>query len=80
MQVQLTLRQGRIVKANAIDYPNGGGRSQEINSYAIPQLDDETLKAQSAQIDTVSGATYSSDGYRTSLQSALDAAHQAGLL
>ena len=75
VQVQITLTNGRIVRADAIDYPQGGGRDQEINSQAIPQLDRETLQAQSAQIDTVSGATYTSDGYRQSLQSALDAAH-----
>jgi uncharacterized protein with FMN-binding domain len=77
VQVQVTVRGSRIVKAHAIDYPQGGGRDQEINSQAIPQLDQETLQAQSAQIDTVSGATYTSDGYRRSLQSALDAAHRA---
>jgi len=52
------------------------GRSQQINSEAAPILLQETLKAQSAQIDTVSGASYTSAGYVQSLQSALD---QAGL-
>ena len=75
VQVQITLTNGRIVRADAIDYPQGSSRDQAINSQAIPQLDQETLQAQSAQIDTVSGATYTSDGYRQSLQSALDAAH-----
>jgi len=75
VQVQITITNGRIVRADAIDYPQGSSRDQEINSQAIPQLDQETLQAQSAQIDTVSGATYTSDGYRQSLQSALDAAH-----
>lgn len=77
VQVQVTVRGTRIVNAHAIDYPQGGGRDQEINSRAIPQLDQETLRAQSARIDTVSGATYTSDGYRGSLQSALDAASRA---
>jgi uncharacterized protein with FMN-binding domain len=80
VQVQVQVRAGRIVKADAVDYPQGSGRDQEINSFAIPQLDQETLSAQTAQVDTVSGATYTSDGYRQSLQSALDAAHQAGAL
>jgi uncharacterized protein with FMN-binding domain len=80
VQVQVTVRGGRLVRADAIDYPQGGGRDQEINSQAIPELDDEALQAQSAQIDTVSGATFTSDGYRQSLQSALDAAHAAGAL
>jgi uncharacterized protein with FMN-binding domain len=75
VQVQIKVRGSRIVSADAIVYPDGEQRDQEINSQAIPQLDDETLQAQSAQIDTVSGATYTSDGYRQSLQSALDAAH-----
>jgi uncharacterized protein with FMN-binding domain len=79
VQVQITISGHRITKANAIDYPQGSSRDQEINSYAIPQLDDETLKAQSASIDTVSGATYTSDGYRQSLQSALDSARRAGV-
>jgi uncharacterized protein with FMN-binding domain len=77
VQVQVTVRGNRIVRAHAIDYPQGGGRDQEINSRAVPQLDQEAVQAQSARIDTVSGATYTSEGYRTSLQSALDAAHEA---
>lgn len=80
VQVQITVRSGRITRADAIEYPQGEQRDQEINSYAVPQLDQETLDAQSAHIDTVSGATYTSDGYRQSLQSAIDAAHKAGAL
>jgi uncharacterized protein with FMN-binding domain len=76
MQVQVTVRGNQILSAHAIVYPQGGGRDQQINSQAIPQLDQETVQTQSAQIDTVSGATYTSDGYRRSLQSALDAAHR----
>ena len=57
-------------------YPNGNGRDQEINAYALPILIQETLDAQSANIDMVSGATVTSDGLPQSLQSALD---QAGL-
>jgi uncharacterized protein with FMN-binding domain len=75
VQVQITLSGGRITYATAIDYPQASGRDQEINSIAIPQLNAEVLQAQNAQIDTVSGATYTSDGYARSLQSALDAAH-----
>ncbi|MDX6225883.1 MAG: hypothetical protein QOJ92_1652 [Frankiales bacterium] len=80
VQVQIRVRSGRILSADAIDYPQSSGRDREINDYAIPQLDQETVDAQSANIDTVSGATYTSDGYRESLQAALDAAHRAGLL
>ena len=56
------------------EYPNGNGRDQQINSYALPQLVSETLSAQSASIDMVSGATYTSQGYLQSLQSAIDQA------
>ena len=48
------------------------GRSQQINANAGPILLQQTLSAQSAHVDGVSGATYTSDGYRTSLQAALD--------
>ncbi|MDX6200367.1 MAG: hypothetical protein QOJ79_3518 [Actinomycetota bacterium] len=75
VQVQVVIRAGHIVSAKAIDYPRGSGRDREINSYAIPVLQQETVTAQNAQIDTVSGATYTSEGYARSLQSALDAAH-----
>lgn len=75
VQVQITVKGGRIVAATAINYPQSGGRDQEINSYAIPVLQKETVAAQSVKIDTVSGATYTSQGYLASLQSALDAAH-----
>ena len=80
VQVQITVKDGKVVAADAIVYPTQDRRDQEINGYAIPQLDDETLQAQSAQIDTVSGATYTSEGYTRSLQSAIDQAHAAGLL
>ena len=75
VQVQLTIKAGKIVSATAIVFPQGSGRDQEINSYAIPILQQETVAAQSAQIDAVSGASYTSAGYQQSLQSALDAAH-----
>ena len=74
VQVQITVKNGKITKVSVVDYPHGNQRDQEINSYALPQLVQETLSAQSAQIDTVSGATVTSDGYLGSLQSALDRA------
>ena len=76
VQVQIKVSGSRIVSANAIVYPTESSRDRQINDRAIPQLNDETLQAQSANIDTVSGASYTSDGYRQSLQSALDAAHR----
>ncbi|MEV6839116.1 FMN-binding protein [Streptomyces sp. NPDC051133] len=74
VQVRVTIRGGTLTDVTAVDYPQDNPRDQEINSYALPQLRREALAAQSAQIDTVSGATYTSDGYRQSLQSALDSA------
>ena len=54
-----------------------GGRSGDISAYAGPALVRESLSGQGAQVDTVSGASYTSDGYRRSLQAALDAARRA---
>jgi uncharacterized protein with FMN-binding domain len=75
VQVQVKIQGRRILSATAIDYPQGSGRDRAINQQAVPVLQRETVAAQGAQIDTVSGATYTSDGYRRSLQAALDAAH-----
>ncbi|MEU1515745.1 FMN-binding protein [Streptomyces sp. NPDC005811] len=74
VQVRVTVRNGKITDVTAVTYPQDNPRDQQINAYAIPQLRSEALQAQSADIDTVSGATYTSDGYRQSLQSALDSA------
>jgi uncharacterized protein with FMN-binding domain len=74
VQVRVTVKNGKITDVTAVTYPSENPKDQEINSYAIPQLRREALTAQSAQIDSVSGATYTSDGYRQSLQSALDSA------
>lgn len=74
VQVELTISDGKVTDVAVPVYPNGNGRDAEINSYALPQLVQETISAQSAQIDMVSGATVTSDGYVRSLQSALDKA------
>jgi uncharacterized protein with FMN-binding domain len=74
VQVTITVTNGKITAVNVPVYPNGNGRDQEINAFALPTLVQETLQAQSADIQTVSGATVTSDGYLQSLQSALDAA------
>lgn len=73
VQVRLTLSGGRITDVQAVQLPSGG-RSSAISAYAAPRLRTEVLDAQSAHIDTVSGASYTSDGYARSVQSALDAA------
>ncbi|MCI3244313.1 MULTISPECIES: FMN-binding protein [Streptomyces] len=74
VQVRITLKSGKLTEVTAVVYPTENPRDQEINSFALPRLRSEALQAQSADIDTVSGATYTSDGYRQSLQSALDSA------
>lgn len=78
VQVQLRIRNGKIIAADAIKYPQGFGLDDIVNGRAIPILEKETLAAQSAHIDAVSSATYTSGGYLTSLQSALDQAHLGG--
>jgi uncharacterized protein with FMN-binding domain len=74
VQVAITVTDGKITNVAVPTYPSGNGRDQEINASALPILTRETLSAQSARIDTVSGATVTSDGYIQSLQSALAAA------
>lgn len=75
VQVRVVIAGGRINDVTAIQYPNGNGRDDEINSFALPRLHDEVVAAQSANIDAISGATVTSDGYIESLQAALDAVH-----
>jgi len=74
VQVKLTVTNGKVTSAQAIQYPDGTPRDYEINAYAIPQLQQETIGVSSPNIDAVSGATYTSQGYIGSLQSALDKA------
>jgi uncharacterized protein with FMN-binding domain len=75
VQVRLVEAGGKITDILAVQLPFDRRRSNEISQYSEPILHDEALQAQSAKIDTVSGATYTSDAYRTSLQSALDRVH-----
>ncbi|MFF0477772.1 FMN-binding protein [Streptomyces sp. NPDC004284] len=75
VQVRVTVSGGRLTGAVAVRTPSENERDREIAGYAVPMLTSETLTAQSARIDTVSGATYTSEGYIRSLQSALDQAH-----
>lgn len=74
VQVQVTMTGTAITDVAVLQYPNGGGRDQEINSFALPQLVQQALAVQSADIDMVSGATYTSEGFIQSLQSALNQA------
>jgi uncharacterized protein with FMN-binding domain len=74
VQVRISVSGGKVVGATALQVPSGNGRDAEINSYAVPILNKEAVSAGTAAIDTVSGATVTSDGYISSLQSAIDAA------
>jgi uncharacterized protein with FMN-binding domain len=74
VQVRITVTNGKVTAVDAVEYPENTPRDAQINSYAIPALNQEALSAGSAHIDTVSGASYTSGGYITSLQSALDKA------
>jgi uncharacterized protein with FMN-binding domain len=76
VQVEIDVTSGHIDDIRVIQYPATDRKDTEINDRAIPVLIAAALAAQSADVDTVSGATYTSDGYRESLQSAID---QAGL-
>jgi uncharacterized protein with FMN-binding domain len=74
VQVQITMTGGKITDVTALQLPTHG-RSGFISQDVAPILQGEALSAQSAKIDTVSGATYTSDAYAQSLQSAIDQAH-----
>lgn len=74
VQVRLTLTNGKITAATAVQFPENESRSAEISQFSIPTLSQEVLSAQSASIDAVSGATYTSNAYAQSVQAALDAA------
>jgi uncharacterized protein with FMN-binding domain len=71
VQVRLTVANGRITRAETVQAPEGGTSDQKT-ALSVPRLNEETVTAQSAAIDSVSGATYTSAGYKKSLQSALD--------
>jgi uncharacterized protein with FMN-binding domain len=73
VKVTITISSGRMTQITAT-YPTSPARAATINNDAIPKLRQEALAAQSAKIATVSGATYTSESYRVSLQSALDRA------
>ena len=76
VQVRITAKGGKVVDVTALALPNGDGRSSEISNFSAPLLRQEVLAAQSGQVDGVSGATYTSQGYE---QSAASAIAKAGL-
>jgi len=74
VQVRVTVTGRRLTDVTALQLPQDRPRSAYINNIAGPELRSEALAAQSANIDTISGASYTSDSYRESLQAALDKA------
>jgi uncharacterized protein with FMN-binding domain len=79
VQVQITVTGGKITQVTALQTPTDNRKSVSINTRATPTLASEVLSAQSASIDTVSGATYTSDSYKVSLQSAIDLARSTAV-
>jgi uncharacterized protein with FMN-binding domain len=80
VQVQATFGvDGTLTNVDVIEAPSRDGQSIQINNYAVPRLNSEALTAQSANVHTISGATYTSIGYAQSLQSAIDVARANGL-
>ena len=74
VQVRVTFSNDKITDVKFLDYPQDRGHSVQINNYAIPQLISEAISAQSANVDTVSGATATSGAFIQSLQSAINQA------
>ncbi|MFI0513720.1 FMN-binding protein [Streptomyces sp. WSLK1-5] len=76
VQVRITVSGNKIMKSEAVQAPKGG-ESDQKTALSVPKLSQDVVAKQSAQIDTVSGATYTSEGYKKSLQSAIDKANEA---
>ncbi|MFJ1648660.1 FMN-binding protein [Streptomyces sp. NPDC088258] len=74
VQVRITVDGGRITESRAVRAPDGDPRSRSVTADAVPRLDRAAVAAGTAEVDAVSGASYTSAGYRASLQSALDTA------
>jgi hypothetical protein len=72
VQIQAAVKAGKIIKVTILQQPSTTAHDLQIGAFAFPQLEAETLSGQSAKIDMVSGATYTSGGYIQSLQSAID--------
>lgn len=74
VQLKVTVSGGKITSVEALQLPQSDPRSYSISSYAEPLLRQSALSRQDGDVDAVSGATYTSDGYKQALQSALDKA------
>ncbi len=75
--MKVTQTNGKITAIDVIEYPTTNSRDRQINAYAVPELVSQALAAQSANVDGVSGATYTTDGFETSLQSAINKLRQS---
>lgn len=73
VQVSVTFSGSKITAVTTLQAPGGSGRDEMLTQYATPLLEQEVIASQSARVDTISGATYTSEGYLASVQSALDA-------
>jgi hypothetical protein len=73
VQVKLTFDGTKITGVTVVQAPSGSGRDDMLTQYATPLLAKEVIASQSAKVDTISGATYTSEGYLASVQSAIDA-------
>jgi uncharacterized protein with FMN-binding domain len=72
VQLKVTVAGGKVTKIEAVQLPSQDPKSVEISNFAVPQLQQSALSKQDGTVDAVSGATYTSDGYQSALQSALD--------
>jgi uncharacterized protein with FMN-binding domain len=75
VQVQATIKDGQLADVQFLQYPSDRRTSQRINSFAMPYLQQEAIQAQSADVNLISGATLTSEGFAMSLQNALATAH-----
>ena len=73
VQVSVSFDGSRITGVKVLQAPSGSGRDEMLTQYSTPLLEKEVVASQSARVDTVSGATYTSEGYLASVQSAIDA-------
>jgi uncharacterized protein with FMN-binding domain len=78
VQVRVTITNGHITSVKVARAPNDNSHSAALSADAGPKLESEAIAAQAADIDAVSGATFTSEAYKTSLQGALDLASQTG--
>ncbi|MHB8651834.1 MAG: FMN-binding protein [Minisyncoccota bacterium] len=71
VQIEATIKGGRLTNVRFLQHPNNRGTSIEINSQAMPYLKQEAIAAQSARVNVVSGATFTSEAFQSSLTNAL---------